>query len=487
VIADAFGYFAPSTAGVPTMVSAAVTGTSIAITYNEPVTCPTTVTASAPFTYDWTGTLSGITSVSGCTTSGDVLTLAGSFTLPSGTGGSITYTAPTTNSAVLSVWATGTSPAVYAATQTIAVSAYAAPTMVSAYATATTLVITYNEDVTCPSTQAGVDAAFAYDYNGVASGLVTGTGTGLTCSGTGTTTLTLAENGTGTITAPSSSASITYTAPPDQTSAPANSAALSVSATGTTTPVLYAATQRLSGSMWTTPTIESAVVTPGAYGTGAIAVTYNEDVTCPAGTAVQTRFAYSNGGATAYPSACAGTAALTLTLSNFYSTTTGSTVALEATLLAPVATDTLVYTAPTTDSTTASVYASADFPTYPATQTFPMLLGVVPTMESAIVNATTIAITYNVAVSCPTTLAEVRADFAYDYIGTTSGIGAGLITSCATAGDVLTLTATSGFVAPTGTAQIVYTQGATAAASVYSTANPLVFEVTETLPASDIS
>ena len=81
LVVDAFGYFMSST---PTMVSAVVTATSIAITYNEAVTCPTTTFTA--FSYDWTGIAPGIVSaISACSvsTSGVVLTLTGKFTLPS--------------------------------------------------------------------------------------------------------------------------------------------------------------------------------------------------------------------------------------------------------------------------------------------------------------------------------------------------------------------------------------------------------------------
>jgi hypothetical protein len=80
------------------MVSAVVTDTSIAITYNEAVSCPSLAGAQADFAYYWTGAASGITSSSAVACVGDVLTLTGVFTLPGSTGGSITYTAPATNS-----------------------------------------------------------------------------------------------------------------------------------------------------------------------------------------------------------------------------------------------------------------------------------------------------------------------------------------------------------------------------------------------------
>ena len=50
VVIDAFGYFTTSSNG-PIMVSATVTDTSIAITYNEGVTCPTLANAQLDFAY----------------------------------------------------------------------------------------------------------------------------------------------------------------------------------------------------------------------------------------------------------------------------------------------------------------------------------------------------------------------------------------------------------------------------------------------------
>jgi hypothetical protein len=449
-----------ATAAGLTMLSAAVTDTTIAITYNEPVTCPTTLTSlTLSFTYDWTGTASGITALTGCTAVGDVLTLAGTFTLPSGTA-TIKYTAPpdqTTpvpDGAGVSVWATGTSPAVYAATQTITVAAVTTlPAMVSAYATGTTLVITYNEDVTCAAISgANLALDFAYDYTGSASGL-TSAGT-LSCASTpGTDFLTLTA--TGTVTPPTGSASIKYTAPPDQTTPVPNSAGVSVYATGSD-PALYEATQTIT--TFTAPSISGATVTPGASGTGTIAVTYldaNTDpvaMTCPlSDVSLQAEFAYSNGGAAAYPSTC-GAAANVLTLGTFYTTPTGTT---GATLVLPGASDTLTYTAPTaTNTVTNSVNDGAtEFPQFAATQTF--ALGAAPAMVSAVVTGTTIAITYNEKVVCPT---GIWTEFAYDY--ETGFSGGGSITSCSGDGTT-TLTFVGTFTeAPTSTASIVYTQAA---------------------------
>jgi len=228
---DAFGYFTASTAG-PIMTSVAVTHTSIAITYNEGVSCPTD--ASSDFAYYWTGSASGGTiTAKSCTTSGDVLTLTGTFTLPGSTGGSIVYTAPSSTSEA--VYATS-NVTKFAATQTLAVTAAPVPAMVSAHTTSSTLVITYNEDVSCAAVNT-VPAAFVYDYTGVASGF-----TGTITAKCATDVLTLTASGVGSgVKAPGSGASIVYTAP---TTFLATSA---VFATGSV-PSLYAATQTISGA-----------------------------------------------------------------------------------------------------------------------------------------------------------------------------------------------------------------------------------------------
>jgi hypothetical protein len=463
VIADAFGYFAPSTAGAATMESAAVTDTTIAITYNEPVTCPSTASnVPVDFTYDWTGTASGIiTGTPTCSSAGDVLTLTGTFALPAAIGGgSITYTAPpdqTTphaNSALLSVWASGTSPALYEATQKITVAAATTlPVMVSAYTntTAKTLVITYNEDVSCSTiTAAGLALDFTYDYTGQATGLAGA----LSCAsipGTDYLTLTAATS----VTAPSTGASVTYTAPPGQTTSVANSTLLSVYATGSS-PALYEATGTIT--TFTAPSIYGATVTPGASGTGTIAVTYTDangvavPMTCPTDANTQLDFEYSNGGAAAYPSHCVvGGVGFTnvLTLSTFYNAPTGTTA---ATLVAPGASDTLTYTAPTaTNTTTNSVSDATEFPQFAATQ--PFALGAAPAMVSAVVIGASMTITYNEPVTC---IAGSGAQFAYDY---ETGFSGGTVGNCSSSGDVLTVLLT-GTVPPTSTASIVYTQGA---------------------------
>jgi hypothetical protein len=453
LVIDAFGYFMTSSNG-PIMVSAAVTDTTVAITYNEAVSCPSLAGAQADFAYYWTGAASGITSSSAVACVGDVLTLTGVFTLPGSTAGSIVYTAPTTNSSTASVSATGP---VYAATQTLALTPAAAPVMVSAYTTSSKLVITYNEDVTC---QTGAAAGFTYYYTGVASGF-TGT-VSAACSGD---VLTLTATS---VNPPGTGASIVYTAPAT------NSATASVSATGSLTPVLYAATQTLAGSQWTTPAMVSAVVTPGASGTGQIVVTYNEAVTCPSTAGnVQADFEYSNGGTPAYPSTCAASAGV-LTLKTFVTTTTGAT---GETLVLPGSADTLAYTVPATDTAVYAVSATVDFPQFPIAQTLALTATPVPVMVSAVVTAgTSIAITYNEGVACPATGAD--GAFVYDY---TTGFSGGAVTGCTTVGDVLTLT--GAFNASLGSASVIYSAPGvpTTANAVYATGSTTDFAATQTL------
>ena len=476
LLIDAFGYFGPSNAGTPTMVSAAVTDNSIAITYNEAVSCPATG-ADTNFAYDWTGTASGGT-VTGCTTSasnGSVLDLTGTFTLPAASGGgSITYTAPTaTNTTSNSVYATN-NKAEFAATETIAISAAVAPTMVSAYTTATTLVITYNEDVTCPNA-AGASADFAYNYTGSASGFA-GAPVSLTCTsgGPGTNYLTLTDSSG--VTAPSSGASVTYTAPTT------NSSTASVYATGSVPP-LYAKTQTIT--TFTAPSISGATVTAGPSGTGSgkgeIAVSYqdangnNANMACPTSmTDLQAEFEYSNGGTPAYPSTCSASGNV-LTLGTFYSSATGTT---GETLVLPGAADTLTYTAPSaTNTTTNSVNATSEFPAFPASQTFDLTATAAPKMvTAAVATAASITITYNEPVSC-----SAGADGAFTY-DSSSGVSGGTATGCASgAGDTLVLS--GAFNAPQGSASLTYTAPATSTTSnaVYAAGSTSVFAATQTI------
>lgn len=469
LLIDVFGYFTPS--GIPSMVSATVTNTTLTITYNQDVNCPTAgANDVTDFTYDWTGAASGgAVTTTTCAGSGtDVLTLGGTFTLPSGTA-TLTYNAPSaTNTAANSVASTATGT--FAATQTIGVPVAVAPAMVSAYTTNTTLVITYNEDVTCDASGT-IPADFTYDYTGIASGF-TGAVTAA-CSGD-TLTLTAATS----VSPPTSTSTLVYTAPTTPSSTNA------VYATGST-PAFYAATQTLTGSQWTTPAITGAVVTPGASGTGTIAVTYSEATDCPTVTAdVQTLFDYSNGGAAAYPSTCADTSADVITLGTFYNATTGTAV---ETLVLPGASDTLTYTSPGTPTTANAAHSTVDFPQFADTQTFALTPTAAPAMNttagSAVVTAgVSIAITYTEAPACPATGAD--GDFVYDF---TAGGPAEAVTGCSASGDVLTLT--GAFNAAAGSASIAYTEPGTPSTSnaVYAANTTTDFAASQTLSGSQIT
>jgi hypothetical protein len=203
------------------MVSAVVTATTIAITYNEAVACPSTFTV-ADFAYNSAGTTSGGT-VTACGAAADVVTLTGTFTLPGNTA-NIVYTAPGASTTANAVNATIDFPQ-FAATQTLALTAAPAPAMVSAVVGATSIAITYGAAVSCPIT--GADADFVYYYQGVSIG-----GVASGCSTVGD-VLTLA----GAFAASTGSASIVYTAPAS------SSVANAVYATGSTTD--FAASQTL--------------------------------------------------------------------------------------------------------------------------------------------------------------------------------------------------------------------------------------------------
>jgi hypothetical protein len=474
LVIDAFGYFEDST---PTMVSAVVTATTIAITYNEAVSCPTSF---AGFVYDWTGSASGITSIASCavSTSGLVLTLTGVFTLPASTGGTLSWVVQSSPSTTNSVYAAGP---VFELAQTIPVAAATVvPVIVSAYyadpVVSDSVVITYNEAVAC-TTGSTVAADFTYDYTGVASGFASGATQTATCSGD---TVTLTSSAA--ISPPASDATIVYTEPAAATLSTADA----VYAAGSVSPVLYAASQTVSGAEWVTPTITGATVTPGAYGTGAIAVTYSEPVVCP-GTAadVQAIFEYTNSGVPAYPSNCSASGDM-LTLTDFDTATTGTT---GATLLLPGASDTLIYTVPASETTTNAVNSTVDSPAFPLAQTFALTATAAPTMTGATVNSTSIVITYNEEVTCPATFADTLSDFAYYSTGTTSGITTAPTTCATSTSSPFTLTLSGGaFVAPVGTtASIKYTAPATnsATASVYAT-NTALYAATQTLALTEV-
>jgi hypothetical protein len=364
-----------------------------------------------------------------------VLTLTGSFTLPTGTG-SIVYTAPTTSTTANAVYATS-STTDFAATQTLAVRPV--PAMVSVAVTTTTIAITYNESVTCAAL--GADSDFVYDYTGTTSG---GAITGCTHSGA---VLTL----TGSFTLPTGTGSIVYTAPTTSTTANA------VYATSFATD--FAATQTLAVAV--VPAMESAAVT-----TTTIAITYNQAVSCAA-LGADSDFVYDYTGTTS-GGAIAGC------------TTAGAVLTLTGSFTLPTGTGSIVYTAPTTSTTANAVYATSFTTDFAATQT--LAVRPVPAMVSAAVTTTTIAITYNESVTCSALGAD--SDFGYDYTGTTSG---GAITGCTHSGAVLTLTGS--FTLPTGTGSIVYTAPTTSttANAVYATSFATDFAVTQTLPGSNIS
>jgi hypothetical protein len=414
------------------MVSAYTTATTVVITYNEHVTCATT--ADAAFAYYYTGVATDAISAAGC--SGDVLTLTVSANDPPGSGANIVYTAPTTNSSSASVSATGAVPALYAATQTFS-GPWTTPAMVSATVTATTIAITYNEAVACPSTFTVAD--FTYNSAGATSG-----GTVTACAAAAD-VLTL----TGTFTLPGNAANIVYTAPGASTTANAVNATVDFPQ--------FAATQTLVLTAAPAPAMVSAVV-----GATSIAITYNEAVACPS-TFTVADFAYNSAGATSGGTVTAcGAAADVLTLTG--------------TFTLPGNTANIVYTAPATSTTANAVNATSDFPQFAATQTLALTAAPAPAMVSAVVGATSIAITYGAAVSCPTTGAD--GDFVYYYQGVSVG---GVATGCTTVGDVLTLT--GAFAASTGSASIVYTApgASTTANAVYATGSTTDFAASQTL------
>jgi hypothetical protein len=380
-----------------------------------------------------------------------VLTLTGTFTLPGSTGGSLIYTAPAANSTAASVSAT--SSGLYEGTQTLAVTAAATPAMVSAYVIPSLkeLVITYNEAVSCVGGNTAA-ADFTYAYTGIAtgfSGAVTAT-----CA-TNQVTLTAVTS----VTAPASGANIVYTAPTLVGGPPATNA---VYATGSI-PFLYPVTQTLSGAAWTAPAMTAAAVT-----TSLITLTYSEAVGCP--TAAYADFVYDSA-----PGVSGGAIASCALVTQPGSTTLTLAPATAFTL--PVgATGTVVYTEPAVDSETVSVFSYLLFPQYPATQTQAVTATGVPAMVSAYVTASSIAITYNGAVSCPATGAD--ADFAYYYQGVDVG---GLASGCTASGSTLTLT--GAFVLPAASATIVYTAPATStvANAVGAAGSTTVFAATQTL------
>jgi hypothetical protein len=466
LVVDTFGYFSPINPVVPAMVSAVVTATTIAITYNEAPTCPMAADLS-DFAYDYTtGTPGG--AATSCAVVHNLLTLTGTFTLPTASG-TIVYTAPATSTTSNAVSATSYGQTTFAATQPLTLAP--APAMVAAVVNATsgTIAIEYNEPVTCVT---AADAQFAYySSTGVASGTGwTNCTTDATAPGGDVLTLTgtgIGQPNTGALTG----ANIVYTAPTNV--ADAVSAYLA--------PDDVAATQTLLVSAVTVPAIQSATV--NTAGT-AIAVTYNEAVNCPTTTTSAGDFAYEYNG-TGTPAAvdaagCSGSGTTILTLTP----ATGTTFTLPTVVGA-----TLTYTQGAGPQDATSVNASSNSANFEASET---LTGVtpapVPSMVSAVVGATTITITYNEPVSCSATGAEL-GQFAYDSATTPTVVnGITSIASCA-AGIGNTLVLTGVFLAPTGSASIVYTElvPATTSNAVYATGTTTDFAANGSLPGSAIS
>ena len=327
------------------------------ITYNEAVNCA--LLTFADFTYYYSGAASGGV-VTGGTCSGDVLTLAaaGGFTLPVGVG-TIEYIASgvATHDVYNSAGTAALTP------QALAVASTVGLTMVSAQVTGDDLWITYNEAASC---QAGANGtAFSqfvyYSSSGILGGAINNCLPGPSADVLELTSAAAFQD-------PGTGAEIGYTEPTTPiATAVASPFGNAVYATGGTS--VFAPTQTLT--TFESPAMTVATVTPGVSGTGKIAVTYNEDVNCPSTAAgIQAAFVYSNGGTPAYPTACAGSGGLTLTLSLFLAGGTTGTTAV--TLVTPVSTDTLTYTAPATNGATVSVGATAAvFPEWAATQTLP--------------------------------------------------------------------------------------------------------------------
>jgi hypothetical protein len=230
-----------------------VTGTTITITYSEPMSCANT--AAGDFVYDYATGLSGGAASTCAGGAGDTLLLGGTFTLPGSSGANIVYTEPTTDSATASAFATNDYPQ-YPATQTLALAATPAPAMIGAtYTSATTLVVSFNEAVSCANTAVG---DFVYDSSsGTSGGAVT------SCTNTGAGPAFQMTLGGAAFTVPTSTASIAYTEPatPSTTTA--------VYATGTS---VYSASQTQALAV-----MVSAVVTTGT----SIAITYSVPISCP--------------------------------------------------------------------------------------------------------------------------------------------------------------------------------------------------------------
>jgi hypothetical protein len=213
------------------------------------------------------------------------------------------------------------------------------------------------------------------------------------------------------------------------------------------------------------PVMQSAVVTAGS-----IVITYNVPTTCATASAdfVYDSTTGTSGGAIA---SCSGVNTVTLLPTTTFTLPVGTTA-------------TLVYTAPATNSAAASVYATGTT-VYAATQT--LALTGIPAMVSAVVTNTAITVTYGQAVSCPTTFVN---DWTYYSVTLPGDQLGGVVTGCTASGDVLTLTATGGFNAPQGTAELVYAapapNGPPVTNSVFATGTT-VLAASQILPGSAIT
>jgi len=282
-----------STVGL-TMESAQVlAGGELAITYNEDVSCQAGPdgTAFSDFTYySAAGILGG--AIANCEQQGsDVLWLIPNTTFQDpGSGAEILYTAPTTPVATAATspfgnaaYATG-STSVFAPTQTL--TTFETPAMTTAIVTpgasgVGTIAVTYNEAPICPSTAAGIQAAWVYSNDGTpaypthcgVAGDVLTLSLFLAGGTTGTTAVTLVT--------PVSTDTLVYTEPTTDGGGVSVSTAVGFPE--------YAATQTLPYADLTgVPSMVSAVVTTGV----SIAITYNEPVFCPSTGADVSDFIY---------------------------------------------------------------------------------------------------------------------------------------------------------------------------------------------------
>ena len=346
-----------ATAGL-TMVSAQVNAAGVQITYNEDVSCQLAGAGGTAYTdfvyYSSTGILGG--AINGCVTgaASDVLELtsAAAFQDP-GTGAEIVYTEPATPIATAAaapfgnaVYATG-GPSVFAATQTL--TTWESPAMVTAVVTPGAygvgiIKVSYNENVNCPGTLAGIQAAFVYSNGGTLAYPTV-------CAGSGTGTLTLSDFYAGGITGttavtlvtPVSTDTLVYTEPAT------DAAGVSVGVTAVIFPE-WAATQTLPYSGLTgIPAMVSATVTATT-----IAITYNESVFCGATTDLAFAYDYTLGvsGGAITAGSC---------------TTSGDVLTMTGAFNTPLGSAEIIYTAPGATG----VYAVNAIPAnvYAATQT----------------------------------------------------------------------------------------------------------------------